>query len=61
MINGLTTFHKKCDETIRKKVKKSDFFGIFRDFSGFFGIFRIFLGPVGQLLDKFKDFLDNGG
>jgi len=25
------------DETIRKKVKKSDFFGIFRDFSGFFG------------------------
>jgi hypothetical protein len=43
-----------CENTIDsiiKKVKKS----------GFFGIFLIFLGPIGQLLDKFKDFLDNGG
>jgi hypothetical protein len=49
---------QKWDETIRKKVKKWD---IFRDFSGFFWIFLIFLRPIGQLLDKFKDFLDNGG
>jgi predicted AAA+ superfamily ATPase len=32
----MTTFDKKSDETIRKKVKKSDFFGIFWDFSDFF-------------------------
>jgi hypothetical protein len=32
-LNDLSTFDKNRDETIRKKVKKSDFFGIF---SGFF-------------------------
>jgi hypothetical protein len=37
MINGDTTFDKNVDETIRKKVKKSDFFGIFSNFFGFFG------------------------
>jgi hypothetical protein len=37
MINDNTTFDKKCDESIRKKVKKWDFFRIFRDFSDFFG------------------------
>ena len=31
------TFVKMATETIRKKVKKSDFFGIFSDFFGFFG------------------------
>jgi len=36
-LNDNTTFHKNVAETIRKKVKKSDFFGIFWDFSGFFG------------------------
>jgi hypothetical protein len=51
MINGVTTFCENAIESIRKKVKKS----------GFFGIFLIFLGPNGQFLDKFKDFLDNGG
>jgi hypothetical protein len=33
MITGNATFYKNVDETIRKKVKKSDFFWIFRDFS----------------------------
>ena len=51
MLNGLMTFRKKGDETIRKKVKKSDFFRIFRDF----------FGSVGQLLDNFACFLDNDG
>jgi hypothetical protein len=37
MINDNTTFDKKAGETIRKKVKKSDFFGIFLIFFGFFG------------------------
>ena len=37
MINGVTTFIKKVDETISEKVKKSDFSGIFWIFSGFFG------------------------
>ena len=37
MINDNTTFDKNATETIRKKVKKSDFFGFFRDFSDFFG------------------------
>jgi hypothetical protein len=37
MINANTTFDKKAVETIRKKVKKTDFFGIFLDFFGFFG------------------------
>ena len=37
MINANTTFDKKVVETIRKKVKKSDFFGIFLIFFGFFG------------------------
>jgi hypothetical protein len=41
--------------------EKSEKMGFFSDFSGFFGFFLIFLGPIGQLLDKFKDFLDNGG
>ena len=31
------TFHENVHETIRKTVKKSDFFEIFRDFSRFFG------------------------
>jgi hypothetical protein len=57
----VSTFDKSGDETIRKKVKKSDFFGIFWDFSGFFRDFLGFFGANGQLLDKFKDFLDNGG
>jgi hypothetical protein len=60
-LNDGATFDKKSDETIRKKVKNWDIFRIFRDFSGFFWIFLIFFGPIGQLLDKFKDFLDNGG
>jgi hypothetical protein len=51
-------FLRNCN---REHKKKSEKIWIFRDFSGFFGIFLIFLGPVGQLLDKFKDFLDNGG
>jgi hypothetical protein len=37
MINANTTFDKKAVETIRKKVKKMDFFRIFRDFFRFFG------------------------
>jgi len=37
MINDNNTFIKNVVETIRKKVKKTDFFGIFRDFFGFFG------------------------
>ena len=45
----------------RDHKKKSEKIWIFRDFSRFFEIFLIFLGPVGQLLDKIKDFLDNGG
>jgi hypothetical protein len=36
-INGATTFDKNRDETIRKKVKNSGFFGFFRIFSDFFG------------------------
>ena len=36
-LNDLSTFDKNEDETIRKKVKKWDFFRIFRDFSNFFG------------------------
>ena len=36
-INGLTTFCENAIESIRKKVKKSGFFGIFGDFSDFFG------------------------
>ena len=36
MINGNMTFDKNRDETIRKKVKKSRFFGFFSDFFGFF-------------------------
>jgi hypothetical protein len=39
MINANTTFDKKAVETIRKKVKKTDFFGIFLDFSDFFEFF----------------------
>ena len=37
MITSLLS--KKATETIRKKVKKSDFFGIFRDFSEIFIFF----------------------
>ena len=36
-INDTTTFDKKSVESIRKKVKKWDFFRIFLDFSDFFG------------------------
>ena len=36
-LNDQSTFYKKAAETIRKKVKKSDFFRIFRNFSRFFG------------------------
>ena len=36
MINANTTFDKKVVETIRKKVKKTDFFWIFLNFSEFF-------------------------
>jgi hypothetical protein len=39
MINGIITFDKNATETIRKKVKKSNFFGIVQIFLGFFGIF----------------------
>ena len=35
-IYGNATCDKIMTETIRKKVKKSDFFGIFWDFLGFF-------------------------
>jgi hypothetical protein len=37
MLNDGATFDKKSDETIIKKVKKWDFFRIFRDFFDFFG------------------------
>jgi hypothetical protein len=37
MINGVATFVKKVADTISEKVKKSDFFRIFRIFLGFFG------------------------
>jgi hypothetical protein len=37
MINDKSTLDKNVVESIRKKVKKSDFFGIFRVFFGFFG------------------------
>ena len=52
MINGLATFCENAIESIRKKVKKSGFFGIFRDFSGFFGFFW-------DRLDNFWTTLDN--
>ena len=51
-IIGLTTFHKKMAETIRKKVKNSDFFGFFLDFSNFFGFFW-------DRMDNFWTTLDN--
>jgi hypothetical protein len=51
-------YDKWCDDFLRKcdleHKKKSEKIWIFRDFSYFFG-------PNGQFLDKFKDFLDNGG
>jgi hypothetical protein len=56
MINDNNTFIKNVVETIRKKMKFSDFFGIFWDFSDFF---LIFLVPTGQLLDNFGQLLDN--
>ncbi len=37
MINGNIVFDQNRTKTIRKKVKKSDFFGIFRNFLEFFG------------------------
>ena len=49
MTNGNITFYKNATETIRKKVKKSNFFGIF----------QIFFGSDGQLLDNFGQLLDN--
>jgi hypothetical protein len=52
MINGLTTFVENVAETISEKVKKSDFFGIFRIFSDFSGIFS-------DRLDNFWTTLDN--
>jgi hypothetical protein len=54
MMNGATTFDKNAVESIRKKREKSDFFGIFRNFSGFFGIGWTTFG-------NFWIILDNGG
>jgi hypothetical protein len=52
-LNDLTTFDKNRDETIRKKVKKSDFFGIFRDF---FEIFLFFSDRMDNFWIKFRTF-----
>ena len=51
-------FLRKCDWEHKKKSEKIRFFS---EFLGIFGNFLNFSGPIGQLLDKFKDFLDNGG
>ena len=51
-LNEQSTFDKNVVESIRKKVKKSDFFGIFRDFSDFFLFFS-------DRMDNFWTTLDN--
>jgi hypothetical protein len=52
MINGLTTFVENVVETISEKVKKSDFFEFFWDFSDFFG-------TDFEKMDNFWTTLDN--
>ena len=56
MIHDNMNFCKMDAETIRKKVKKLDFFGFFQYFLGFF---QDFLGLDGKRLDNFGQLLDN--
>ena len=53
MINDNTTVDKKVVETIRKKVKNSDFFGIFWIFFGFFGTDFLKMDNFWITLDNF--------